>query len=54
MPLQDFEAYPDYFEYDDKGHFSFPCVVCKHREKKMTEHPCSICGHNCCSEHDNS
>lgn len=51
MSLQDFHAYPDYFEYDDKGgFFSFPCCVCKHNNKKMNEHPCHICGHNCCAD----
>lgn len=51
MSLKDYEADPDYFEFDeDNSFFAFPCLVCKYKELKMTEKPCCYCGHNCCAD----
>ena len=45
--LIDYEVERDNFEFSSEyRHFSFPCVVCKHRGKKDSAPPCNKCDHN--------
>lgn len=46
MSVTEYGVMNDYFQFESKGNFDFPCCVCVHIAKDDSEHPCTVCGHN--------